>query len=63
MKQVEEKKITIKYKKSVIKQPKSQKKIVQALGFRKLNQVLVKNLNPSLQGMLRKVAHLVAIEE
>lgn len=63
MQKIEEKTITIKYKKSVIKQPKSQKKIVEALGFRKLNQVLVKKLNPSLQGMLRKVAHLVAIEE
>ena len=55
--------IKIKYKKSIIKQPKSKKKIVEALGFRKLNQVLTKKLTPSLQGILRKVGHLVVIEE
>ena len=58
-----EKIIKIRYKKSIIKQPKSQKKIVEALGFKKLNQVLSKKLNPALEGMLKKVPHLVAIED
>ena len=55
--------IKIKYVKSIIKQTKNQKKIIEALGFKRLNQVLVKPKNSAILGMLRKVAHLVAIEK
>ena len=55
--------VTVKYVKSVIKQPKRTKQIIEALGFRKLNQVITRPNNPAILGMLRKVAHLVAIQK
>lgn len=63
MQTLEDKTIKIRYTKSVINQPRRQKDIIRALGFRKLNQVLTKKSIPSILGMVRKVAHLVAIEK
>ena len=40
-----------------------QKRTVQTLGLRKLNQVIVQPDNAAVRGMLEKVAHLVAVEE
>jgi large subunit ribosomal protein L30 len=34
-----------------------------ALGLHKIGAVTEKNLNPAIEGMLRKVAHLVKVEE
>lgn len=40
-----------------------QKRTVEGLGLRKLNQSRVHNANLPILGMVRKVAHLVHIEE
>jgi large subunit ribosomal protein L30 len=54
-------KITL--KKSPIGYEETQKRTVKALGLRKLNSSTVKPDNPQIRGMVRKVVHLVAVEE
>lgn len=54
--------IKIKQVKSRIKCPATQKKTLDALGLRKMNQVVVKESNPAILGMINKVRHLVEVE-
>lgn len=54
--------IKIKQVKSRIKCPAIQKRTLDALGLRKMNQVVVKEVNPSILGMVNKVRHLVEVE-
>lgn len=53
--------ITIKQVRSAIKRPARQKATIQALGFRKLNQILTKEATPQILGMIKKVEHLVEV--
>ncbi len=55
--------IKIKQVRSQIKRPTSQKKTLKALGLHKINQVVEHRDTPQIMGMIRKVAHLVKIEE
>lgn len=55
--------IKIKQVKSAIKRPAVQKATIQALGFRRLNQVLEKEATPQILGMINKVKHLVVVVE
>ena len=48
--------------KSAIKRPGRQKATLQALGFRKLNQTVVKEATPQIKGMVRAVQHLLKVE-
>ena len=56
---------TIKTKqvKSAIKRPADQKATIKALGFRRLNQVLEKEVTPQIMGMVNKVKHLIQVVE
>jgi len=54
-------KITL--KRSYIGKPKKLKKILKALGLRKIRQTVVKPDNPSIRGMVNKVSHLIEVEE
>jgi large subunit ribosomal protein L30 len=56
-----EKAIRIKWKKSAIGQPESQKKIIRALGFKRLNQTLTLPDHPAIRGMINRVPHLVEV--
>jgi large subunit ribosomal protein L30 len=56
-------KIRIKYVKSAIGYPKDQKDTIRGLGFRKLQQEVVREDVPTIRGMIRKVQHLVQVEE
>ncbi len=58
-----EKKLKITWKKSAIGFAKDQKATIQALGFKKLQSTVIHEDNPALRGMIRKVAHLVEVEE
>lgn len=40
-----------------------QKATLKALGLRKIRHVVVQNDNPQIRGMIKKVVHLVAVEE
>ncbi len=49
--------------KSPIGYSKRHKATLRALGLRRMHQTVEQVDTPSLQGMLRMVAHLVAVEE
>lgn len=49
--------------KSAIGYTEVHKATVRALGLRRLHQTVEQADSPSLRGMLRKVAHLVEVEE
>jgi large subunit ribosomal protein L30 len=53
--------IKIKQVRSAIKRPARQKATIQALGFRRLNQVIEKEATPQILGMIRKVSHLIEV--
>jgi large subunit ribosomal protein L30 len=55
--------IKIKQVRSAIKRPAVQKATIQALGFRKLNQVVEHEATPQIMGMVRKVSHLLEVIE
>jgi len=56
---------TVKYKqvKSTIKRPKNQKATIQALGLKRMNQVVEKEATPQILGMIKAVQHLVKVVE
>ena len=56
-------KLQITLTKSVIGSKPAQRKTVQALGLRKMNQTVEHNDNAAVRGMLDKVAHLVTVTE
>jgi len=56
-------KLSVRYVKSAIGYPKDQKATIEALGFRKLQQTVEHEDHPTLRGMIRKVNHLVQVEE
>jgi len=49
--------------KSVIDRPKRQKATMEALGLSRINHSVVHEPRPEILGMIRKVEHLVSIEE
>ena len=55
-------KIKITQIKSVIDRSERQKKTVQALGLKKINQSVEVEATPAIIGMVRAVNHLVAVE-
>lgn len=55
--------LKIKYVRSAIGRPETQKKVVKGLGFRKLQQVVECPDTPEIRGMINKVGHLVEIIE
>ena len=56
-----EKTIKVKWKKSVIGRKADQKKTIQGLGFKRLNQTLILPDRPAIRGMIDRVSHLVDI--
>ena len=56
-------KLQITLTKSVIGAKPAQRKTVEALGLRKLNQTVEQADNAAIRGMLTKVAHLVTVKE
>ncbi|MBW7870739.1 MAG: 50S ribosomal protein L30 [Flavobacteriia bacterium] len=55
-------KVRIKQVRSAINREKSQKDTLIALGLRKMNQVVEHEATPAIEGMIRKVSHLVKVE-
>ncbi len=56
-------KLKIRQVKSTINRSGMQKKTIRALGIRRLNQTVVHDDNPCIRGMVKKVEHLVQVEE
>jgi large subunit ribosomal protein L30 len=57
------KRIKVTQIKSGIKRPGRQKKTLVALGLRKLHQTVEHDANDVILGMVKKVEHLVKVEE
>lgn len=47
---------------STIRRPATQKRTLEALGLRRMNQTVIHEESPQLRGMLDKVNHLVRVE-
>ncbi len=56
-------KVKITQVRSVIDRPRKQKETVRALGLRKINHTVEKEVTPQVQGMINKVSHLIKVEE
>ncbi len=56
-------KIKVKQVKSKINWPQTQKMTLEALGLRKMGQVVEHDNTPTILGMINKVKHLVSVEE
>ena len=53
--------VKIKLVKSPIGKPETHKKTVQALGFRKIGQVVEKNDTPQIRGMIHQIDYMVEV--
>jgi len=56
-------KVRISQVRSTIKKPETQKRTIKALGLGKINRTVEVELTPQIQGMIRKVSHLVSVTE
>jgi len=56
-------KLCVKLVRSTIKRVENQKRVVKALGLRKMNQCVIHDDNPVIRGMIYKVRHLVEVTE
>jgi len=56
-------KILVKQVRSKINCPLNQKRTLEALGLRKMGQVVEHDASPAILGMVNKVKHLVSVEE
>ena len=57
------KKIRVTQVKSKIRRPQNQKRTLEALGLRKIDQVVEHDATPTILGMVNKVKHLLSVEE
>jgi large subunit ribosomal protein L30 len=55
-------KVVITQIRSAIDLPKRQKATIEALGIKKLNVPVEKDLSPNIKGMIRAVSHLLKVE-
>ncbi len=56
-------KLRIQLVNSVIGRPEKQRRVVEALGLKKLNSSVEQEDTPSIRGMVKKVSHLLKVEE
>ncbi len=56
-------KLKITLTRSVIGRPGKHKRTVQALGLRKMHQTVVHGDTPQIRGMIKKIGHLLTVEE
>lgn len=56
-------KIKIKQVRSRIDRPERQKRTLEALGLKKINQVVEHENTPQIMGMVNAIKHLIEVEE
>lgn len=56
-------KIRITQVRSKINRPQRQKRTLEALGLKKINHTVEKEVTPQILGMVNKVKHLISVEE
>lgn len=57
------KKLEITLSKSVIGKTDKQRKTVQALGLKKVNDTIIREDTPPVRGMIKQVSHMVTVKE
>lgn len=55
--------IRVRWKRSAIGRPEPQKRILRALGFKRLNQIRQLPDHPTIRGMVQQIPHLVEVIE
>jgi large subunit ribosomal protein L30 len=55
--------IKITLRKSMIGRPEKHRRVLRAMGLRKLNRSVVLKDSATIQGMIKKVSHLLEVEE
>ncbi|HUT83055.1 MAG: 50S ribosomal protein L30 [Proteobacteria bacterium] len=58
-----EKQLKITLQKSYIGRPETQRLTLKSLGLHKMNRTVIVRDHPAIRGMIRKVIHLVNVEE
>jgi large subunit ribosomal protein L30 len=58
-----QKKIKITLVRSYIGRPEAQRRVLAGMGLWKLNRSVLLHDTPEIRGMIRKVSHLVSMEE
>ena len=58
----QERQLKITLVRSGIGRPEPHKKIIRALGLKKRGRSVIRDDRPEIQGMLRKIPHLVEVE-
>jgi large subunit ribosomal protein L30 len=48
---------------SGVSRPRTQRKVLQGLGLRHLQQTVERPDSPEIRGMIRKISHLLRVEE
>ncbi len=56
-------KLEVKLTRSLIGRKPNQVKTAHALGLKKVNQVVVKEVNDAVVGMIKTISHLVTVNE
>ncbi|MGM1049655.1 large subunit ribosomal protein L30 [Paenibacillus uliginis N3/975] len=56
-------KLEITLVRSVIGRPEDQRVTVKTLGLKKINHSVVHNDGPAIRGMIKKVNHLISVQE
>ena len=55
--------LKITWTKSYIGKPQNQRRVVHALGLRRLHHSVTHGDTPTIRGMVNKISHLVTVEE
>jgi large subunit ribosomal protein L30 len=58
-----EKQLRITLVRSMVGYPRRQREVIKGLGLRKISSEVIRKDCPEIRGMVRKVAHLVNVEE
>jgi large subunit ribosomal protein L30 len=57
------KKLKITLKRSLIGRPEKHRRIIRAMGLRRMHQSVVHEDTPSIRGMIHKMSHMIEVEE
>ena len=58
-----EKQVKIRLVRSLIGRPHKQREVIKGLGLRRIDSEVIRKDCPEIRGMIRKVPHLVKVEE
>ena len=58
-----EKQVKIRLVRSLIGRPQKQREVIKGLGLRRIDSEVIRKDCPEIRGMIRKVPHLVKVEE